>query len=159
MFHLIRKYPNRKLYDTHLKKFVTQADLFRYVLNEDEIRIEDSDTYIDITHLEVSKALTRALKSGRKLPAFIKKWIVKKGKNELEVSDFLDENSEEEEVHPHYIPAEIRLFHKSLEYIDGALGILSDEMPFDKELHTDFYKVLVEFQKKLLKIKDKHGLD
>lgn len=46
---LIRKYPNRRLYDTHASRYVTLDEIFQLVLNHTPFQIQDSRTKKNIT--------------------------------------------------------------------------------------------------------------
>jgi len=46
---IIKKYPNRRLYDTELSKYVTLADLRKLIHDEVEFKVIDSQTGEDIT--------------------------------------------------------------------------------------------------------------
>ena len=49
MTRLIKKYKNRRLYDTETSQYCTVADLQRYVIDGMSFRVEDSTTKEDIT--------------------------------------------------------------------------------------------------------------
>src|SRR5690625_858652 len=46
---LIKKYPNRRLYDTHASSYITLADIKQLVLEHEDFRVIDSKTEEDIT--------------------------------------------------------------------------------------------------------------
>src|SRR5690625_7913441 len=46
---LIKKYPNRRLYDTHASSYITMADVKQLVLDHEEFTVVDSKTDEDIT--------------------------------------------------------------------------------------------------------------
>lgn len=46
---LIRKYPNRRLYDTHASRYITLDEIFQLVLNHTPFQIQDSRTKKNIT--------------------------------------------------------------------------------------------------------------
>ena len=50
MMRLIKKYKNRRLYDTELSQYITLEQLQRYVVDGIEFKIEDSETGKDITN-------------------------------------------------------------------------------------------------------------
>lgn len=47
---LIKKYKNRRLYDTERSQYITVEELQKYVLDSVEFRVEDSTTNEDITN-------------------------------------------------------------------------------------------------------------
>ncbi len=171
MFHLIRKYSNRKLYDTNLKRFVNLEELIELLIRHEDIRIEDSDTKVDITDLEVSKAIMRFINEGNDIPETLLSLLNsineaksrKKGPGysintrHMKASDIerLDESNGDVLS---YVPAEIRLLNKSVEYLNGALRILSSESPFNSTLHHELYVLYKEFDRKLANLKKKYRL-
>lgn len=46
---VIRKYANRRLYDTQQSRYVTLEDLRRLILDEEPFRVEDAKTHEDLT--------------------------------------------------------------------------------------------------------------
>ena len=49
MTRLIKKYKNRRLYDTEISQYITVEDLQKYVLDGLAFRVEDSVSKEDIT--------------------------------------------------------------------------------------------------------------
>lgn len=47
--HLLKKYPNRRLYDTENSVYITLEDVRRMILAKESIKVEDSKTGKDIT--------------------------------------------------------------------------------------------------------------
>lgn len=50
MIRLIKKYKNRRLYDTHSSQYITIEQLQRYVVDGLEFKVEDSDSGKDLTN-------------------------------------------------------------------------------------------------------------
>jgi polyhydroxyalkanoate synthesis repressor PhaR len=46
---VIKKYPNRRLYDTHISRYITLEEIRQLVLNNVPFRVEDKRTQEDIT--------------------------------------------------------------------------------------------------------------
>lgn len=46
---VIKKYPNRRLYDTHVSRYITLEDVRQLVLQNIPFRVEDKRTHEDIT--------------------------------------------------------------------------------------------------------------
>lgn len=46
---IIKKYPNRRLYDTETSSYITLADVKKLVLDQVDFRVEDAKTHEDIT--------------------------------------------------------------------------------------------------------------
>lgn len=155
MFHLIRKYSNRKLYDIATRSFIKQEDLLMMVIEGEEVRIEDNDTHIDITSLELQKAFAR-------FPELQKLYITKRADNTTfspaTVSTETGLDMPVSSVEEGYTPAEIRLLYKSLEYLSASLRILATEPVYNAELHTDLVESFLAIEKRLRKLKKKHKL-
>jgi polyhydroxyalkanoate synthesis repressor PhaR len=47
--HLIKKYPNRRLYDTQTSSYITLADVKQFVLENDDFAVVDAKTGEDLT--------------------------------------------------------------------------------------------------------------
>jgi|BEDMetMinimDraft_2_1075160.scaffolds.fasta_scaffold01076_4 polyhydroxyalkanoate synthesis repressor PhaR len=62
--HIIRKYSNRKLYDTLSKRYVTLQDIARLIRKGYTITVIEKDTGKDITSLILSQVLTTEEKKG-----------------------------------------------------------------------------------------------
>lgn len=48
-FRVIKKYPNRRLYDTHISRYITLEEIRQLVLQNVQFRVEDKRTHEDIT--------------------------------------------------------------------------------------------------------------
>lgn len=46
---IIKKYPNRRLYDTHISRYITLEEIRQLVLQDVQFRVEDKRTHEDIT--------------------------------------------------------------------------------------------------------------
>ena len=46
---VIKKYPNRRLYDTHTSRYITLEEIRQLVLNHTRFRVEDKRSKVDIT--------------------------------------------------------------------------------------------------------------
>jgi polyhydroxyalkanoate synthesis repressor PhaR len=46
---IIKKYPNRRLYDTHISRYITLEEIRLLVLQDVKFRVEDKRTHEDIT--------------------------------------------------------------------------------------------------------------
>jgi polyhydroxyalkanoate synthesis repressor PhaR len=55
--HVVKKYSNRKLYDTFTKKYVTLDVIAELLRNGDEVRVVDRNTGDDITAVTLSQIL------------------------------------------------------------------------------------------------------
>lgn len=57
MVRLIKKYKNRRLYDTDISKYITIEDLQKYVLQGISFEVKDSETNKDITNATLLQIL------------------------------------------------------------------------------------------------------
>ena len=55
---LIKKYPNRRLYDTELSRYVTIEDVRRLIANRTQLRIIEQRSGLDITRAVLLQAIT-----------------------------------------------------------------------------------------------------
>jgi hypothetical protein len=165
MFHLVKKYSNRKMYDTCGKKFIKLEELIQMILGHDEIRIVDSDTNIDITGLEVSKAIVRYMNDGNPVPESLTLLLrdISERRNEQTPDTHgkfgkYEQSAEADNEVLSYVPAEIRLLNKSMEYLHGAIHILKDENPYNAKLHDELYVTFKEFDRKLTELKKRYRI-
>lgn len=57
MSRLIKKYKNRRLYDTELSQYITIEDLYRYVVDEVDFNVQEASTGKDITNATLLQIL------------------------------------------------------------------------------------------------------
>jgi polyhydroxyalkanoate synthesis repressor PhaR len=62
--HLIKKYANRKLYDTHTSRYITLEGIAELVRDGHEIHVVDRDTGQDLTQVILSQIVLSAEKRG-----------------------------------------------------------------------------------------------
>ena len=62
--HLIKKYANRKLYDTHTSRYVTLEGIAQLVRDGHEIKVVDRDNGHDLTQLTLSQIVLSEEKHG-----------------------------------------------------------------------------------------------
>lgn len=55
---IIKKYPNRRLYDTDRCTYITLADIKKYVLDQIEFRVIDAQTEADLTKATLFQVIT-----------------------------------------------------------------------------------------------------
>lgn len=48
-FRVIKKYPNRRLYDTEISKYVTLNDVRQLVIDREPLKVLDAKTKVDLT--------------------------------------------------------------------------------------------------------------
>ena len=62
--HLIKKYANRKLYDTRTSRYVTLDDIARLVRDGHDVKVVDRDNGHDLTQLTLSQIVLSEEKRG-----------------------------------------------------------------------------------------------
>ncbi len=62
--HLIKKYANRKLYDTHTSRYITLEQIAELVRDGHEIRVVDRDNGHDLTQVTLSQVVLSEQKRG-----------------------------------------------------------------------------------------------
>jgi len=62
--HLIKKYANRKLYDTRTSRYITLDGIAQLVREGHEIRVVDRDNGNDLTHVTLSQVVLSEEKRG-----------------------------------------------------------------------------------------------
>ena len=87
---VIKRYGNRKLYDTEQSSYVVLNDIAKMIRNEEEVRVIDNETKDDITSATLTQIIFGAeKKSPRSTPLNVLKSIIKKGDGSF--SNFLAE--------------------------------------------------------------------
>ena len=87
---IIKRYGNRKLYDTERSSYVVLNDIAKMVRNEEEVQVIDNETKDDITSATLTQIIFGAeKKSSFSVPLDILKAIIKKGDGSF--SNFLAE--------------------------------------------------------------------
>jgi len=62
---LIKKYPNRRLYDTAISSYITLDDIKELVLNCIEFKVIDARSQEDLTHITLLQIISEQEESGR----------------------------------------------------------------------------------------------
>jgi polyhydroxyalkanoate synthesis repressor PhaR len=78
--HLIKRYSNRKLYDTTTKTYVTLEAIGAMISRGEEIQVLDNDTNEDLTSVVLSQLLLERERSQRFLPSAILSQLWRAGK-------------------------------------------------------------------------------
>ncbi|MEN3045696.1 MAG: polyhydroxyalkanoate synthesis regulator DNA-binding domain-containing protein [Candidatus Hydrothermales bacterium] len=83
MKRIIKKYSNRKLYDTEASKMITISELSNYVKEGIEFIVIDNETGDDITDLTLVQILMETVKDRKEFSSapYILKEIIKSGKS------------------------------------------------------------------------------
>ena len=61
---VLKKYPNRRLYDTRLSAYVTIEDVRQYILKREAIQVLDSKTQQDITRIVLMQIISEQENEG-----------------------------------------------------------------------------------------------
>lgn len=82
--HLIKKYANRKLYDTKTKRSISMDDIAKLVDADEEFIVIDNQTGDDITASILSQLVGRSLKGhNREVPMELLTGLLRKGSGEV----------------------------------------------------------------------------
>jgi polyhydroxyalkanoate synthesis repressor PhaR len=65
MKRIVKKYPNRKLYDTTDKHYVTLSDLEDFLRKGVKFQVFDTETHEDITDITVAQIILEMARKGR----------------------------------------------------------------------------------------------
>jgi polyhydroxyalkanoate synthesis repressor PhaR len=81
----IKRYPNRKLYDTEAKRYVTLDDIARMVRDGQDVRVTDHESGEDVTSLTLTQIiLEQEKKSSGFLPSSMLTGLIRSGGSTLE---------------------------------------------------------------------------
>lgn len=82
---IIKRYTNRKLYDTEIKRYITLSDIIYMLREGKDITVIDNQSGIDITTLTLTQIILELEKKhGGYLPRYILKNLINIGSNALE---------------------------------------------------------------------------
>lgn len=77
---VIKRYQNRKLYDTHQSCYVTLEEISQMIKNGDDLRVIDNKTKNDITQTTLTQLLYETEKrAAQPVPVELLKEIIRKG--------------------------------------------------------------------------------
>lgn len=77
---VIKRYQNRKLYDTHQSCYVTLEEISQMIKNGDDLRVIDNKTKNDITQATLTQLLYETeRKASSPVPVELLKEIIRKG--------------------------------------------------------------------------------
>ncbi len=94
---VIKRYQNRKLYDTHESSYVTLDEIAKMIRNGEEIRVIDNKTKNDITAATLTQLLYESEKKAKTQPSVnLLKAIIRNGDGSF--SGFIQEKMKEEMV-------------------------------------------------------------
>ncbi len=78
---LIKRYSNRKLYDTETRSYITLDGLSSLVANGEEIRVVDNDTKEDLTSVILSQLVLERERSQRFVPSAVFSQLLRGSEN------------------------------------------------------------------------------
>jgi polyhydroxyalkanoate synthesis repressor PhaR len=82
---LIKRYPNRKLYDTEAKRYVTLEDIAALIREERDVRVVDNESGEDVTSLTLTQIiLEQEKKSSGYLPSALLTGLIRSGGSTLD---------------------------------------------------------------------------
>ena len=82
---LIKRYTNRKLYDTNSGEYVTLEDIAGYIRNGEEVKVVDHTTGRDLTSLTLTQVLFQEEKKiGELLPQVVLTRLIRTGSDTID---------------------------------------------------------------------------
>ena len=148
---LIKKYPNRRLYDTAISKYITLDEVRQMVLDGVEFKVIDKKTSEDITR-NILLQIIMEQESGDGQPMFsvdlLMQFIRNYGENtQAQFSNFMEQsleffNQQQEVLHEH--------LSKPLKNTPGELWLNMSKKQMEnwQEMQKQFFDTLVSSQKK-----------
>ncbi|UCE86975.1 MAG: hypothetical protein JSU66_04375 [Deltaproteobacteria bacterium] len=79
MHVLIKRYANRKLYNTHTSRYITLKGIAELIEAGDEIRVIDNETGEDITSVALSQILVDNERTSQRLPGTVLTELIQRG--------------------------------------------------------------------------------
>ncbi|MBW2269051.1 MAG: hypothetical protein JRH16_10760 [Deltaproteobacteria bacterium] len=80
---LIKRYANRKLYNTETSRYITLKGISQLLEDGDEVRVIDNETGEDITNVALSQILVESERTGREVPRTLFTDLFQKGGDAL----------------------------------------------------------------------------
>lgn len=80
---LIKRYANRKLYNTQTSRYITLKGIAELLENDQEVRVIDNETGEDITSVTLSQILVDTERGGRAVPGNLLSELVQRGGDAL----------------------------------------------------------------------------
>lgn len=115
----IRKYPNRRLYDTQAGRFLKLADLRELIASGEDVRVEDKSSGEDITRTLLLQVVSEAEAEGRPILS------------ERLLTDLI--RFHDHPLHDYmapYLERSVALFLHQIEQMQSRAGDLMDTGPF-----------------------------
>ena len=117
---LIKRYANRKLYNTEASRYITLKGISELIDAGDEVRVVDNETGEDITSVALSQILVESERANREVPRSLLSQIIERGGDALygAIRRGMDDASEGIEE----IQGRVRKIVKASEEKGGKLG-------------------------------------
>jgi polyhydroxyalkanoate synthesis repressor PhaR len=80
---LIKRYANRKLYNTQTSRYITLKGIAELIENDEEVRVMDNETGEDITSIALSQILVDNQRSNRAVPRTLLSGMIQRGGDAL----------------------------------------------------------------------------
>ncbi len=80
---LIKRYANRKLYNTQTSRYITLKGIAELLEQDEEVRVIDNETGEDITSITLSQILVDTERSNREVPGTLLSGLFQKGGDAL----------------------------------------------------------------------------
>ncbi|MCP3982791.1 MAG: hypothetical protein GY723_00285 [bacterium] len=80
---LIKRYANRKLYNTETSRYITLKGIAELLENNQEVKVIDNETREDITSVTLSQILVDTERGGRAVPGNLLQELLQKGGDAL----------------------------------------------------------------------------
>lgn len=93
---VIKRYSNRKLYDTATSKYVTLDDIAQMVKAGEDVRIIDNESKDDLTSVTLTQIIYEEEKAARRVPLGMLRGIIQSGGETL--NEFFDRSSKSVET-------------------------------------------------------------
>ena len=133
--HLIKKYANRKLYDTKLKKYVTLKYISQLVKNGKEVKVIDNVTGNDITATTLAQIIAKLeSKDSSKTPLLGLKFFIQKRSDWLK--EYFDKSFLSGKQTIEHLISSIQSFFKSL--LQKGIITPDDVLKIINSIKTEF---------------------
>lgn len=134
---IIKKYANRRLYNTQTSSYITLHDVFDMIKKDEEFEVVDAKTGEDLTHQVLTQLIFENNRAGELMPAnFLKQLIT-----------FYDDSLQS--LVPHYLEASMDIFTKNKENMTQKTEEMMKKMtPFSNPLWENIQKQNMEMLQK-----------
>lgn len=147
---IIKKYPNRRLYDTTISSYITLDEIRELVLNREEFQVIDTKTEQDITHATLLQIISEQ---------------EEKSANSLFTSDLLQDlirsyGNSMQDVYSEFLTQGIKALIEQQAQIQKSMNAVMENNPFNafQKMAENNLQFFSEFQKSWLeKLREKQN--